>query len=107
MSIVETVRELVDEARAFADSVQSPKKKYRRTRDEAAVLLNEATNGRFTGDWLRRTDCPYVMIGKRAMYADDDLALLARHILDNALPRRAAPSAPRRARIAHQARPTL
>jgi hypothetical protein len=106
--IIAQVRELEaqDEARykAFAETVLSPNRKYQHRRDDAAAMVKAAINAPYSGELLRRSDCPYVVIGRVAFYAADDLRALAEGILNNAVSRRGTPD--RRRRPAGEDRPT-
>ena len=87
-----------DEARhrAFAATVKSPNKKYVHRRDPAAAMVKAAISAPYSGELLRRSDCPYVVIGRVAFYAEDDLRALAESILNNVLPRHGTPDRRRR-----------
>jgi len=88
-----------DEARyrEFASTIQSPNKKYEHRRDPAAKMVEGAIKAPYSGELLRRRDCPYVVKGRTAYYAEDDLRALAESILNNVLIRRGTPDK-RRAR---------
>ena len=82
--------------RAFAATIKSPNKKYVHRRDPAAAMVSAAIGAPYSGELLRRSDCPYVVISRVAYYAEDDLRALAESILDNALIRRGTPDRRRR-----------
>jgi hypothetical protein len=98
--IIAQVRKLEagDRARyeAFAATIKSKNKKHVHRRDPAAAMVSAAINAPYSGELLRRSDCPFVVISRIAYYADDDLRALAESILDNALPRRGSPDKRRR-----------
>jgi hypothetical protein len=86
------ITEAIDvDVRQFADQFEAPNRKYRRTRGVAARMISEATSAPYSPEQLRRADCRYVLVGRTPLYADDDLAELARRILVNAKPRIAKP----------------
>jgi hypothetical protein len=91
-------RDAEDEARhrAFAETVQSPNKKYVHRRGSAAAMVAAAIGAPYSGELLRRSDCRYAVIGRTAFYAADDLRGLAESILDNASERRGTPDRRRR-----------
>jgi hypothetical protein len=90
-----------DEARykAFAETVQSPNKKYVHRRESAAAMVSAAIGAPYSGALLRRSDCRYAAKGRIAFYAEDDLRALAESILDKASERKGTPDR-RRRRIA-------
>jgi hypothetical protein len=92
--------EAQDKARyeAFAATVQSKNKKFIHRRDPAAAMVSTAINAPYSGELLRRSSCPFVVISRIAYYAEDDLRELAEGILNNAVPRRGAPDKRRRGR---------
>jgi hypothetical protein len=92
-------REAKDEARykAFAETVLSPNRKYQHRRDDAAAMVAAAINAPYSGELLRRSNCPFVVISRIAYYAEDDLRALAESILSNVLIRRGTPDRRRRA----------
>jgi hypothetical protein len=98
--IIEQARELreQDEARyaAFAATIKSKNKKYVHRRDPAAEMVSAAIGAPYSGELLRRSNCPFVVISRIAYYAEDDLRELAESILDNAVPRRGTPDKRRR-----------
>jgi hypothetical protein len=98
--IIALVRELEaeDTARyeAFAATIKSPNKKHVHRRDPAAAMVSAAIGAPYSGELLRRSDCPFVVISRIAYYAEDDLRALAESILDNAVPRRGTPDKRRR-----------
>jgi hypothetical protein len=93
--IITQLRELEaeDKARfeAFAATIKSKNKKHVHRRDPAAAMVSAAIGAPYSGELLRRSDCPFVVISRIAYYAEDDLRELAESILDNALPRRGTP----------------
>jgi hypothetical protein len=93
--IIAQVRELeaLDKARheAFAATIQSKNKKFVHRRDPAAAMVAAAIGAPYSGELLRRSDCPFVVISRIAYYAEDDLRELAESILDGAVPRRGTP----------------
>jgi hypothetical protein len=98
--IIARVRELQaeDKARfeAFAATIKSTNKKYVHRREPAAEMVSAAIGAPYSGELLRRSNCPFVVISRIAYYAEDDLRELAESILDNAVPRRGAPDKRRR-----------
>jgi hypothetical protein len=98
--IIAQVRELeaADRVRfeAFAATIKSENKKYIHRRDPAAAMVSAAINAPYSGELLRRSACPFVVISRIAYYAEDDLRELAESILDNAIRRRGAPDKRRR-----------
>jgi hypothetical protein len=82
--------------RAFAQTIQSNNKKYVHRRDPAAAMVAEAIGAPYSGELLRRSNCPFVVKGRTSYYSDDDLRALAESILDNALVRRGTPDKRRR-----------
>jgi hypothetical protein len=98
--IIAQVRELeaADRARfeAFAETIKSKNRKYVHRRDPAAEMVSAAIGAPYSGELLRRSACPFVVIGRTAFYAEDDLRELAESILDNAIRRRGAPDKRRR-----------
>jgi hypothetical protein len=99
-AIIAQVRELEaeDKARyeAFAATIKSKNKKYVHRRDPAAARVSAAIGAPYSGELLRRSNCPFVVISRIAYYAEDDLRELAESILDNAIPRRGSPDKRRR-----------
>jgi hypothetical protein len=93
--IIAQVRELEAEDRArceaFAATIKSKNKKYVHRRDPAAEMVAAAIGAPYSGELLRRSNCPFVVISRIAYYAENDLRELAESILDNALPRRGTP----------------
>jgi hypothetical protein len=81
---------------AFAATVKSKNKKFTRRRRTAAAMVAEAIGADYSEESLRRSDCPFVVIHKVALYADQDLRELAAAILDSAPIRRGAPAKRRR-----------
>lgn len=79
--IIRQVRELEaeDKARyeAFAATIKSKNKKHVHRRDPAAAMVSVAINAPYSGELLRRSDCPFVVISRIAYYAEDDLRELA------------------------------
>jgi hypothetical protein len=98
--ILAQVRELEaeDKARyqAFAATIKSKNKKHVHRRDPAAAMVSAAINAPYSGELLRRSACPFVVISRIAYYAEDDLRALAESILDNAVLRRGTPDKRRR-----------
>jgi hypothetical protein len=98
--IISQVRELEaqDRARceAFAATIKSKNKKFIHRRDPAAEMVSAAIGAPYSGELLRRSNCPFIVISRIAYYAEDDLRELAESILDNALPRRGTPDKRRR-----------
>jgi hypothetical protein len=98
--IIAQVREI--EARdkvayeAFAATITSTNKKYNRRREAAAAGVAEAIGADYSGESLRRSNCPFVVISRVALYSDDDLRELAESILDGVTIRRGAPAKRRR-----------
>jgi hypothetical protein len=73
------------DADAFAAGVKSPKKKYRRRRSYAAFLVSTAINRPFSTRMLRaEEEIPYLVSGRDALYADEDLQALAERLLEEA-----------------------
>ena len=64
--IIAQVRELEaeDKARyeAFAATIKSPNKKHVHRRDPAAAMVSAAIGAPYSGELLRRSDCPFVVI---------------------------------------------
>ena len=93
-AIITQVRELEaeDKARyeAFAATIKSRNKKFVHRRDPAAAMVSAAINAPYSGELLRRSDCPFVVISRIAYYAEDDLRELAEGILNSAPLRRGA-----------------
>jgi hypothetical protein len=98
--IIEQVRELeaADRARydAFAATIKSPNKKHVHRRDPAAAMVSAAIGAPYSGELLRRSACPFVVISRIAYCAEDDLRDLAESILANAIRRRGTPDKRRR-----------
>lgn len=98
--IIAQVRELEaeDKARfeAFAATIKSKNKKFIHRRDPAAEMVSAAIGAPYSGELLRRSNCPFVVLSRIAYYAEDDLRALAESILDNAVPRRGTPDKRRR-----------
>lgn len=98
--IIAQVRELEAEDRArneaFAASIKSKNKKFVHRRDPAAAMVATAIGAPYSGELLRRSNCPFVVISRIAYYAEDDLRELAESILNNAVPRRGTPDKRRR-----------
>ena len=102
--IITQVRELEaqDKARyeAFAATIKSPNKKHVHRRDPAAAMVSTAIGAPYSGELLRRSACPFVVISRIAYYAEDDLRALAESILDNAPIRRGLPDKRRGRKLA-------
>jgi hypothetical protein len=98
--IIAQVRELEaqDRARceAFAATIKSKNKKFIHRRDPAAEMVSVAINAPYSGELLRRSNCPFVVISRIAYYAEDDLRKLAEDILNSAPLRRGTPDKRRR-----------
>jgi hypothetical protein len=98
--IIARVRQLEaeDKARyeAFAATIKSRNKKYVHRRDPAATMVAAAINAPYSGELLRRSNCPFVVISRIAYYAEDDLRELAEGILNSAPLRRGTPDWRRR-----------
>jgi hypothetical protein len=98
--IIAQVRELeaADKARydAFAATIKSKNRKHVHRRDQAAAMVSAAINAPYSGELLRRSACPFVVISRIAYYAEDDLRALAESILDNAIRRSGTPDKRRR-----------
>jgi hypothetical protein len=98
--IIAQVRELEAEDRArfetFAATIQSKNKKYVHRRDPAAEMVAAAIGAPYSGELLRRSNCPFVVISRIAYYAEDDLRELAEDILNSAPLRRGTPDKRRR-----------
>ena len=79
--IIAQVRELEARDRAlyeaFAATIESQNKKYVHRRDPAAAMVAAAINAPYSGEQLRRSNCPFVVICKIALYADEDLRELS------------------------------
>jgi hypothetical protein len=99
--IIAQVRELEAEDKvrysAFAATIKSKNKKFIHRRDPAAEMVSAAIGAPYSGELLRRSNCPFVVISRIAYYAEDDLRELAESILDNAVRRHGTPDK-RRAR---------
>jgi hypothetical protein len=93
--IIAQVRELEarDRARceAFAATIRSGNKKYIHRRDPAAAMVSAAIGAPYSGELLRRTNCPFIVVSRIAYYAENDLRELAESILNTAPLRRGAP----------------
>ena len=98
--IIAQVHELEakDRARyeAFAATIQSQNKRYIHRRDPAAAMIGAAIGAPYSGELLRRSNCPFVVISRIAYYAEDDLRELAEDILNSAPLRRGTPDKRRR-----------
>jgi hypothetical protein len=98
--ILAQVRELEaeDKARyqAFAATIKSKNKKHVHRRDPAAAMVSAAINAPYSGELLRRSACPFIVISRIAYYAEDDLRALAESILDSAVRRQGLPYKRRR-----------
>jgi hypothetical protein len=94
-AIIAQVRELEaeDKARneAFAATIKSKNKKYIHRRDPAAAMVAAAIGDPYSSERLRRSDCPFVIKGRTAYYAEDDLRQLAEEISDNFIRRHGTP----------------
>jgi hypothetical protein len=68
--IIGQVRELEaqDKARydAFAATIRSPNKKHIHRRDPAAEMVSAAIGAPYSGELLRRSNCPFVVISRIA-----------------------------------------
>jgi len=99
-AIIAQVHELQaeDKARyeAFAETIKSQNKKYVYRRDPAAEMVSAAINAPYSGERLRRSNCPFVVIARVALYSEEDLRALAESILDSASIRRGTPDKRRR-----------
>ena len=82
--------------KAFAATIKSKNKKHVHRRDPAAAMVSAAIGAPYSGELLRRSACPFVVISRIAYYAEDDLRALAESILDNAVLRRGTPDKRRR-----------
>jgi hypothetical protein len=93
--IIRQLRELEAEDKvryeAFAATIKSRNKKFVHRRDPAAAMVATAIGAPYSGELLRRSNCPFVVISRIAYYAEDDLRELAESILDSAVPRRGTP----------------
>jgi hypothetical protein len=58
--------------------------------------FSAAINAPYSGELLRRSNCPFVVISRISYYSEDDLRELAESILDNAIRRRGTPDKRRR-----------
>ena len=98
--IIAQVRELEarDRARceAFAATIKSKNKKFIHRRDPAAEMVGAAIGAPYSGELLRRSNCPFIVVSRIAYYAEDDLRELAEDILNNAPLRRGTPDKRRR-----------
>jgi hypothetical protein len=98
--IIAQLREIEAQDRAayeaFSSSVKSKNKKFIRRRRTAAAMVAEAIGADYSDESLRRSNCPFVVIHKVALYSDDDLRELAESILDSATVRRGPPAKRRR-----------
>ena len=90
-SISEIARSIQAKAREVADRVNHPNRKYRRTRDEAAAIISEATGVPYSPETLRKSACPYISMAGRVLYSDEDLIELATGILARAQKRGSTP----------------
>jgi hypothetical protein len=75
------------EARRFADKIEHKYRKYRRTRSVAVLMVQEATGAPYSEEQLRKSGCSYISVRRTPLYSDEDLANLAKSILDRALKR--------------------
>jgi hypothetical protein len=84
--LIAQVRELEaeDKARgeAFAATITSPNKRFRFRRDPAAALVSAAIGAPYSSELLRRSDCPFIVVSRISLYAEEDLRQLATEILD-------------------------
>jgi hypothetical protein len=71
-------------------------KKFIHRRDPAAEMVSAAIGAPYSGELLRRSNCPFVVISRIAYYAEDDLRELAETILNSAPLRRGTPDKRRR-----------
>jgi hypothetical protein len=82
---IEEARALMADVRAVAAAAGIAK---RRPRDEAALLLSELLNKSFSPETLRKAPVRYIVVGRDALYLDDDVIAYARRLIDEASPRR-------------------
>jgi hypothetical protein len=94
-SLAETASAIVAEAREIADRVDHANRKYRHTRDKAALIVSEAIGVPYSEEVLRKRRWPCIIVQGRALYADEDLIALAEDILAHAKKRGQTP-APRK-----------
>jgi hypothetical protein len=94
-AIITRVRELEAEDKAhgeaFAATVASPNKRFKLRREPAAALVSMAINAPYSRELLRRSDCPFIVVSRIALYAEEDLRQLATEILDASPLRHGAP----------------
>jgi hypothetical protein len=86
-SISEIARSIQATAREVADRVVHPNRAYRRTREQAATIVSEATGVPYSPETLRKSNCPYISMAGHVLYSDEDLIALAEDILAHALKR--------------------
>jgi hypothetical protein len=72
------------DAKAFAAGVANSKKRFRRRRSYAAFLVGRAINAPYSERQLRAARIHYIIVGRDALYADEDLQALAERILADA-----------------------
>ena len=75
------------EARQFAAKIKHERRDFRRTRPVAVLMVQEGTGARYSEERLRKSGCPYIIVGKVPLYRDEDLQNLVKGILDRALKR--------------------
>jgi hypothetical protein len=80
--LLEIARALKEEARLVACGVQSSKRRFNRTPEMAALILNEATGGDCGADDLLGSDCRRLKMGENFLFSDDDIIALAERLLD-------------------------
>jgi hypothetical protein len=83
-SIAETASAILADARKVADLVDHPNRKYRHTREKAALIVSEAIGVPYSEEALRKRRCPYINVAGRALYCAEDLVALAEDILAHA-----------------------
>jgi hypothetical protein len=87
MSNIRIAHAVLVEARRVACGVKSPKRRFNRTPEMAAVILCEATGGCWSPEEILHSDLPRLMLnnrGARPLFADADILALATRLLDEA-----------------------
>jgi hypothetical protein len=95
VSIVKIAHAIREEARRIAARVKSPKRRFNRTPEMAAVILSEATGGDFSGKDILDSDCPRLEINGQFLFNDDHIIARAERLLDVAPVLTPASSPPR------------
>ena len=80
--LLEIARALKEETRLVACGVHSSKRRFNRTPEMAALILNEATGGNHGADDLLGSDCRRLKMGENFLFSDVDIVALAERLLD-------------------------